>query len=372
MTTINYMSQYTSRRVPDFLEAGSAVRSFANTVGSYAARRTARAVAGAIASGVGGYVANKVMTKKPVIGPAPLALRKTRYAGKKARVGARKSLKAKTSIRKLSKQVQNLSKEMKSQRSELIYHLRSTGRALSSVNQCTHYTPNANSINNYEAVLAQLRFFDSATPGTLVQADGSSGTYNRDYHFKSVYAAVTAYNNYQVPAKVTIYAVCSKDDTSIASITAYTNGLADVGNPSSTSPMVHLTDSPQFNELWKICSTKTKVLMPGQSLTSSYSVKDVFYNPSVTDSQTNTYQRKYKTFEFIVRVEGVYGHDTTNNEQGQLAAGVDVIYHAKYVVHYDAGGDLKYIYISDSASTFTNGGLVSSKPVADNIGYSVS
>lgn len=275
-------------------------------------------------------------------------------------------------VAKISKKVTNLQKEMKSQRSELIYHDRSTGRCLSTVNTCNHVMSSDMQINDLEAVLAQLRFFDSATPGTLVQADGASGTYNRDYHFKNIYSTTTVHNNYQVPAQVTVYVVCVKDDSSIAPLTAYTNGLADVGNPSSTSPMIHLTDSPQFNELWKICKTKKILLAPGQRASVSYSVKDIYYNPSITDSQTSSYQRKYKSYAFLIRVEGVYGHDTTNNEQGQLAAGVDYNTHFKYVVHYDAGGDLKYIYVGDSSSTFTNGGLVSSKPVADNIGYSVS
>jgi len=281
------------------------------------------------------------------------------------------SRKPKSKIAKLSKRVSNIQKDMTSQRSELIYHDKTTGRVLAAVNATAHTQVSDINIADLEAVLAQLRFYNPSSPSTLVTADGGSGTYHRAFHFKSVYQCVTVYNNYQVPAKVTIYCVRPKEDTSITSTTAFTNGLADVGNPSATSPMIHLTDSPQFMDIWKIVSTKKALLQPSGSLTASLSNKDIYYSPATTDSETASYQARYGCFAIIVRVEGILGHDTSADEQGQLAAGIDWQVHTKYVVHYDAGIDLKYIISTDVSDTFTNAGVVSSKPVSDNVSYSV-
>lgn len=285
--------------------------------------------------------------------------------------------KPKSKIAKLTKNVRSLQKEMKSQRSELIYHYRITDTVLSAINQCNYGDYMTNSTTIYEAVLGQLRFFNPSTPGTLTTGDGSSGTYQREYHFKTVYACLTAYNNYQVPAKVTIYVVFAKIDNTILPSVAVSNGLVDVGNPTFQSPMIHPTDSEQFNDLYKIVKRTTKMVMPGQSLTLSHSVGDVYYSPATVDSQTASYQTNYKAWGFLVRAEGTYGHDTvTASQVAQLSSGIDINLHKKFVVQYDAGTDLKFIYLNDASPAFTTGGavggVVSSKPVSDNIGYSVA
>lgn len=277
-----------------------------------------------------------------------------------------------TSVRKLSKKVSMLAQEAKSSRSTLIYHKRSTDTAKASVNQTAYVMADALTMSNYEAVLAQLRFFNPSTPGTLTQADGATGTYMRDYLFKSIYHMCTAVNNYQVPAKVTIYSCVPKQDTNIAPITAFQNGLADVGNPASTSPMVYLSDSDEFNDLWRIDKSITKVLQPGQTLSCVFTAKNMRYSPATFDSHSLSYQSRFKCQAFIVRVTGVLGHDTSvASEQGFLASGIDCTCHAKHVVEYDGGIDLKYIYITDGSDSFTNGGVVSERPIADNIAYSV-
>lgn len=308
-------------------------------------------------------------------GPGPEdgrgAPHKKPYAGKRRRYRRRKPS-TKKKVNKLTKSVKSIQQELKCNRSQLIYHARATSKLLSSVNSCSYFFYSPNPISTYETVLGQLRFFDSATPSSLVTADGSSGTYSRDWRFTTVYSKIEAWNNYQVPAWVTIYTVVPRADTSIGADTAFTNGLADVGNPTSTSPLIHLSDSPQFNKLWKIVEHKKSLLMPSECSCITESVKNVCYNPSITDSQTYTYQPRYKAFAYIVRVEGVIGHDSSADQQAQLAAGVDLCLVNKYVVSYDGGVELTYHYVTDSAPSFTNGGLVSSKPVSDNIGYSLA
>lgn len=273
----------------------------------------------------------------------------------------------------LTKQVRAIQKEMKTNMGTLIYKEISTGRAVQSVvNQQTLTPVTQITMGSYETVLGELRFFNPSVPGTLIQGSGASGTYDRNYHFKNVYSKVSIVNNYQIPVKVKLYCCIPREDTNIIPITAFTNGLADIGNPSNTSPYLDLTESPQFNKLWKIVASSKKILQPGQVLKDSVNNKDIMYNPSFFDSHALDYQKKYKTLNWFVRITGVLAHDTTvTTEQSLAPCGVDFLYQNYYTVEYDAGIDLKYIVIADTSDTsFTNGGVVSSKPVADNIGYS--
>lgn len=273
----------------------------------------------------------------------------------------------------LTKQVKAIQKELKTNQGTLVYKEIATGRAVQpSVNQQTLTPLTQITMGSYETVLGELRFFNPAVPGTLTQGSGASGTYDRNYHFKSVYSKVSLVNNYQIPVRVKLYCCMPKEDTNIIPITAFSNGLADVGNPSLTSPYVDLTESPQFNKLWKIVKSYKKVLMPGQVMKSSINSKDVMYNPSIFDSHALDYQRKYKTLNWFVRITGVLAHDTVvTTEQSLAPCGLDFITQTIYTVEYDAGVDLKFIVIADTSdAAFTNGGVVSSKPVADNIGYS--
>lgn len=273
----------------------------------------------------------------------------------------------------LKQQVKAIQKEIKTNQATLIYKQCGTGRVVqSAVGQQTINGLNPVPMSIYETILAELRFFNPSVPATLIQGSGASGTYDRTYHFKSVYTQTTLVNNYQIPVKVKLYCVSPREDTSITPITAFTNGLTDVGAPASTSPFVDVTDSPQFTKLWKIEKTVKKVLQPGQVLKASHSEKDIMYNPAIYDSHSLDYQKKYKCHYWFCRLTGVLAHDTAvTTEIGTAPCGVDFQIQNKFVVEYDAGVDLKFIVIADTSSTsFTNGGVVSSKPVSDNIGYS--
>lgn len=332
-----------------------------------------------------GSIAQSVRTASRALGSlaagaaAGLALGKAAQRGK-ARAAKktykRKQKKApktrKGKINKLEKQVKSLNKKMSNGEGTLIYYGRDKVQHTTAVNTQTHTKAGYMGIAELENTLAQLRFFDSATPGTLVQASGATGTYARQYMF-DVYAKLKCRNNYQVPCAVTVYTVVPKEDTSVEAYTAYTDGLVDIGGVSSTSMMVHITDSKVFNALWKIKEFKRAVLMPGQELDVTHATGKFTYDPSVTDSETQSYQQKYKSWQFIVRVEGTLAHDSSVAGQvGFTAAGVDCCWTVKYTVKYDAGANLTYMYIQDNVSAFTNGALVSSYPVADNIPYSVS
>lgn len=137
---------------------------------------------------------------------------------------------------------------------------------------------------------------------------------------------------------------------------------------------MYLTDSKQLTDLWKVQKKAKALLQPGDELVFVYSTDPFTYDPATADSHNELYQKGLKGFSIDALIQGVIGHDTSADEQGLLACGVDYEVELTWKVEYDAGGaSLDYIYMGASGyDAFTNGGVISSKPVSDNLGYSVA
>lgn len=278
----------------------------------------------------------------------------------------------KPTVKKLAKAVHKLKLVTESDQGELIYRSRQVDNLVSSVNSQNWLGTPVFNTTFLETVLAQLRYYNPSTPGTLTTADGTTGTFMKDFLFEKMYVSYMVRNNYQVPAKVKIHLCKAKVDTSIPPNTAYTQGLTDVGAPSSSSPLVYLTDSQQFVDLWKIVSTESATLQPGEELTLTHTTPSFQYDPSLVDSHNQVYQKAYHGMAVFLRLEGVLGHDVSLDVQGTLQAGVDVQMNRTVIVKYSAGADIKTIVVNDESGTFTNAAVVSQKPVADNLSYSQS
>lgn len=309
----------------------------------------------------GAYNMYRRYAKRPAVKAASKPVYKAR--AKRRPAAPLKTLKAK---------VNNLVKTAEQDMGHYTKRIRNTGRVVGNAN--------ASGINSFvgfngaviEATIDGLKVFDPATPATLITTDFTAGTFMKDIYIKSAYVSMKCRNNYQVPIKIRLYLCTPKADTDISPTTAMTNGLTDVGAPSSTSTLVYPTDSPQFRDLWSIKASYSFTLMPGREKKHSASIKGFYYDPSLTDSHPQTYQARHRAHVWMVRVEGIFGHDTTANEQGTLQSNVDLQYDTVVNVKYAAGADIRYIEVEDNSDTFTNGGVVSSMPVADNIGYSVA
>lgn len=324
----------------------------------------AAAVAGAITGALGkkAVQAMRGMTN-PVV--------KDKRKRKRRRTVYRKKGGVRRQTKKLAKQVRDLSKKVNNGQGILTYYARDAAAVIATANTQSYSTVASVGVGQLETALAELRFFNPSAPGTLIQGSGASGTYSRKYMF-DVYGKLHVRNNYQVPCIVTIYTCVVKDDTSITPTVAFTQGLVDVGNPSNTSQLLYLTHSPQFNQLWKIASTKRLILQAGQELDMTHSTGKFQYDPALTDSHADDFQAKNKAFAFVVRVDGVLAHDSSAAQYGFSAGGVDCVWTFKYTIRYEAGVDISYIVVADAVDSFTNGALVSSYPIADNIGYSAS
>lgn len=230
----------------------------------------------------------------------------------------------------------------------------------------------ANDVNQIEAALANLRYYDPSNPGTLITASGATGTFSRFYKVKT-YMKITIRCNYQVPCLINVYKYAVKTDTSIPPTTALTNGLADVGNPSATSTVVYPSDSSQLGDLWRLIESKKMLLKPGQEVSFAISFPEITYDPSIYDSQAIAYQKRNHCCAFLVRAQGVPSHDSsTSTQYGISGAGVDILQKKVLKITYDSGGpSIETIVVSDSLDTQTASAVVS-QPVVDNQAYSIA
>lgn len=297
---------------------------------------------------------------------------KSRYRRYKSRPVKFASKTVPRQVRGLKNQVRELRRVAESDMGTLIFRDREASSILASVNEQEASSLVGSSTTLLEEVLAQLRYYNPSAPSSLVTADGATGTYQKEFHFKRNYSRLLLRNNYQVPVKVTIYICSPKGETTISPLTAWTNGLTDISNATYNSTLSYPTDSQQFNDLYKVVKVKRSLLHPGNEYSCSHSTKSFSYDPSLVDSHGLSYHRAFKSFLFLTVVQGVIGHDTSLSEYGVLASGVDVMLDRTYEVQYAAGADIKYVYVTGNLSAFTNGGVVSNKPVSDNQGYSVS
>lgn len=233
-----------------------------------------------------------------------------------------------------------------------------------------------NSKTHIETSLALLKYYNPATPGTLTTADFSTGSYQRQVLIKQNSSSLLLRNNYQQDAHVKVYLCVNKGSTSTSPLTAWAAGIADQtsNGPAGdyTDQYQYLTDYQVVKDLYQVKKVLDTNLSPGQSAKVSHSVQDFEFDPSYVDVQTNDFQKVFKSWHFIVVLEGTLAHDTTLTQYETSQAGLDILYQRKYVISYDAGVNIKFIYLDNTQQSFTNGGVQSHQPVSDNIGYSVA
>lgn len=274
----------------------------------------------------------------------------------------------------LRKQVAQLSRIAKADQGTLVYRQRTTLKVTCAVQGSVFLQgANLNSSANMEIVIAELRYYNPLAPATLITADGALGSFSKDFLFDKSHHRCVMRNNYQIPVHVRGYIFGVREDTNLTPVTVFISGLADVGNPSVTSSLVYPTDSRTLNEIWKILKSCNVILQPGQRKILSLTHPKFMYDPSITDTHALSFQRSFHGSNFSCRVEGVIGHDNAvTTEQGTLQGGVDIQIDSTWNILYPAGSDIKTIIVSDLGSTFTNGGVVCNKPLADNQTFSIA
>jgi hypothetical protein len=304
------------------------------------------------------------------------ARRRTTFKKSKRKTYKRRAYKPKAKVdKKQSKQINAIWKALKSDQALHTHRRRDFLQIGSSVNQVVNTGIESINTSNLEAAMAFLRYYDPSVPGTLITADAATGTYTRQIHFKSVSQKLTCRNNYQVPCWVTVYGCTPKNDTNITAPSFYSSGVTDqtIGPLAVTSPLLWPTDIKMVTDNWNMKRMKHKFLQPGAQFSVSHYGKSFDYDPSNVDTHNLQFQKKYQAFQYVIRVEGVYGHDTAAAEATTLQAQIEAFVDSKFVMTYDAGVNLvDYSADNNASSSFTNGGVSSNKPVSDNQAYSVA
>lgn len=339
-------------------------------------------VALGISGGAYNYFKNKILGTNTMYRPKRPAFgrrRRTRRSTKKKQYKGSKTRKSRKTFRRtkpsLRKEVKQIKRQLNADSARHVYKQMVANQLVCTLNAVNYTYSDVITCSNLETFASQLRYYDPAVPGTLVTAPGGTGTFQRELYFKSVSCSVDVRNNYQVPVKVKVYLCKPKGDTNIAPTTYYTNSITDqlIGGGGLTTPGVYPTDLVAFTSQWSIKCLKDVTLDAGAYFTVSHKVGPFRYDPSLVDSHALEYQPKYKSFAIMFRVEGVVGHDTAAAQYTTLPAGIDYSLTNRAEIIYDAGVILDDIYVSNLRSgTFTNGGVVTNKPIADNQGYSLA
>ncbi|AXH76770.1 MAG: putative capsid protein [Cressdnaviricota sp.] len=227
-------------------------------------------------------------------------------------------------------------------------------------------------VSTLESVLGNLKWFDPSNPGTLITGSGVAGTYQRNILFKSITQSLLVRNNYQSDCNIRIYWCSCKDDTDQSPEVTWASGGPDGSNLSGTDELLQYpTDYNLFNDLWSSKVVLNTTLSPGQSATVSNTEKDIEYDPSTVDTHNLDFQKEYKSGSFLVVIRGTASHSSTGSSVGFSQAGVDIILKNRFVVKYNAGTNISFLYASNNTAAMTSP-VQSHQPTADNIAYSQS
>ena len=86
----------------------------------------------------------------------------------------------------VSKQIKDIKKSLRSDQACHTFRHRHTEVVNVSVNQASFTKLIGTNCTALEGNVANLRYYDPATPGTLVTANAATGTYTRQIHFKNI------------------------------------------------------------------------------------------------------------------------------------------------------------------------------------------
>lgn len=288
---------------------------------------------------------------------------------KKVRKEIKKEVKGKSMKTRLAK----LEKKVSETLSFMTYRLIGSGQVVAAANAAAFSSLTYNDSSSIEAILAQLKYYDPSTPGTLVVASGATGTYDRKFKVKTKSALVLR-NNCQIPIEVRVYTMRCVSDTSISATTNWDNCLTDSCNLAKENLCVYPSDAVGADRLWKMENCKIFKILPGKSRNWSIFLKEASYDPAVYDSTGLSYSHRWNTTQAVIRVRGVVAHDNTTTSTVAVApAAVDFTEVKSYEVKYNSGGPkLVYTFGVNYLTTMAAGAVVSEAPIADNIAYSLS
>lgn len=300
-----------------------------------------------------GFVAKRRFARRTVARRTFRYTRRRRFTRRRVGVSRRRTRRRVTLRRKVAK----LSRLARSGIARHKHKYTAYGRATATENAVVH-TSSILSRANLETAMTNLRYYDPATPGTLVTAGGGTGTFNRTIHVEGIYHQAVYRNNSLGPCTVRCYFIVPKHETNVTPETAMNNGVTDqvvTGATDNTSLLIYPTDLDAFNAEWKVVKMRKFRLAPGSTASMSGSTGPFDYNPSIADVETDAYHPRWGAAGFLTRVEGPIAEDSSvSTQEGVGPARIDLRIERVFRFTYDAGVTLNDISISDGVDAFTN------------------
>ncbi len=285
-------------------------------------------------------------------------------AGKQKAYASKSS--AKPYKKTLTAKVANLTKTVNLSLATHTHRRRVVEAILAVANQQTFQTIQVNTKNLLEGAMTTFRYYNPEDPSVLVTTNEAVGAFHRDIIVKSFWTRLSIRNNYQVPADIRAYLCVPKKDTSLSPTEMFQEGVDENQSPATTisaSVLMHLTDSDIFNELFTIKKSVSKTLQAGSTCSLSYVANNWTYDPSLADDHANTYVRANRGCAWVVFVNGVLSHGTSDTIC-LGAAKIDTLVDTKWVFQYDAGTNLSDYSISDNVNEPAGNPTVSNKPIS--------
>lgn len=278
----------------------------------------------------------------------------------------------------LQRQINQIAKQVNLLTSKHTHRYAESGYAGANDGECDHVEWAPVSPTNLENYTNNLRFYDS-TGNALDTADPTTLTASHDIKFKNIHSRITVRNNNSVPADIKIYCCKVKSDTSNGVLATYTAALADqcvTAGADTESPLMYLTDMERVREEFDIDCVKDITLPHGKQVTASHNTGEFNYDPSHIDTETTAYQKAFKAFLWVVRVQGQLGHDSVQftTELGLGKTTVDVMVENKAEIIYNSGGVAlnDYSFNDQRDTSFSNSHILGVINSPDNIGESLT
>lgn len=236
---------------------------------------------------------------------------------------------------------------------------------LASTNTAEYQTTNLCGHTSIVRALNTMFYFDPSDPGNLISANGSTGTYQREYLFDPSFVFM-ARNNTSIACKLRCYLLLPKTITMITPSNAVNDGLNDKGSGLLTSTLAYPTDSEVFNTSYRIVKSWIKEVQPGQEVVHRYKGKPFKYDPSVDDQYVAQYYPDWSGATVLWRLEGIVGHDDADtSEVGTMGASVDIMTWSTYLITYDAGINIKFIVVDDDTDIISyTASSIANRPIA--------
>ncbi len=269
-------------------------------------------------------------------------------------------------VKAIEKKVARLGKSLDALDGELIYRDVNYQNATSTENEVSYLSSQFMTVANMRSALMQLRYYDIDVPGTLKVVDLDDSSFQIDARIVSASISMEIRANYLTPVHYTVWFASVTADTSYSPTTYMAQVDEDSINTSYTDLSVWPHDFVTLKNFYSLKRLGSGILQPGQSKTFIHRMKGmVTYNTSEVDAHNIAAQRKYKSGHLMMRYHGALAHDkVTVAAVGVPSASIDAVVKKFMTIKYNAGGNIKYIYINSDESAFAEGPNLTNKPIA--------